>query len=444
MTGTCCSSTPTTDGISDWNLSSNIVKHISSGMQCASGSSLRPPDAGAIRIYVGNNVWIDLNRDKYYGANGYGPGFFSGAFSTYASCQDLSIVNNTVDLTKGAGPALLLFGAGSNGTTTIGEGLNFSNNALTMSYAATTIDPISVLYSLCGQLIAAYPANPADACFTANNYVPMLNSSFQRAGSPAWAMTGNVIVGGTYITGAFGTPGGNYPTYADLTQSQISTIASTFPPGNTFVPGASIAARQAAVKWDPVAFTTVASSYNSGSAGANIQSIYAAAGIVQNISVTPSTAALQFNYSAPDSRACSVDISPDGANWTRTTDGGGPSVRSLVVSNLTAGTAYQYRIMCYFDQQALYEFLPKQITSGTVATMLAANRTIQIAYQLPAGATQASITFTPIAGSPITQSCASSPCAITLGTGSYTRTITFQAANGTAVGAPSLVALTIQ
>jgi hypothetical protein len=93
---------------------------------------------------------------------------------------------------------------------------------------------------------------------------------------------------------------------------------------------------------------------------------------VTNIQITPSATSVQFNYLAPDSRACSVDLSPDGISWNRTTDKGGPTARILSVApgSLAPNWNYQYRIMCYFDQSAQYEFLPDQITSGSFLTPL--------------------------------------------------------------------------
>jgi hypothetical protein len=40
----------------------------------------------------------------------------------------------------------------------------------------------------------------------------------------------------------------------------------------------------------------------------------------------------------------------------------------LSIRGLGPGSSYQYRIMCYFDQSAQYEFQPDQITTGTFTT----------------------------------------------------------------------------
>jgi hypothetical protein len=158
------------------------------------------------------------------------------------------------------------------------------------------------------------------------------------------------------------------PAWTDITQSELNQIAASFPPGNIFPPGATMAARETAVNWNPVTYQIVPSAWNPGNIGADVEAITSATGTVTNIVVTPATTSVQFAYTAPDTRSCYVDVSPDGVNWTRTQDAGGAVNRSLHVGNLAQGTTYQYRLMCYFDQSAQYEFLAHQITSGTLVT----------------------------------------------------------------------------
>lgn len=346
-------------GIQDWNVSNNTFKHVSSGIQCAAGGALQPPDLGARYIQWSNNLFWDLNRDLY---NDGGGGFFSGAFSMNASCQDVGIFNNTVALTKGQGPALLLFGSPDAGTTGLGEGLSFRNNVLFTSLTTGSLE--NVFYSICGQQISSHPASPADTCVVpgTTTYTQMLNGSFLQAGSsvvPNWVMQNNIIVGGVN-TGAA-------PTYTDLTQTQINTIAAAFPTGspvNQFVAGATLALRQAAINWDATTYRSNLSSYNDGSQGANIDIINSTSGVVTGINISMSANGAVFSYTAPDTRACIVDTSTDsGVTWTRTTDSGGAQARNLLISGLFA--TFQYRLMCYMNQTATFEFQPNQITNGT-------------------------------------------------------------------------------
>jgi len=119
---------------------------------------------------------------------------------------------------------------------------------------------------------------------------------------------------------------------------------------------------------NPNPYAIVPSFYNPGNIGANVTTVNQATGVVQGISVNNGPTSLTFSYAAPDTRACSVDISSDGIAWVRMTDSGGAFSRSLTFTGLNANTTYRYRIMCYFDQSPQYEFLPNQITSGSFLT----------------------------------------------------------------------------
>lgn len=346
---------PYSTGSQDIAIRNNIFKHISSGFQCAGAGAAGPPDSPvAARIEVSNNLFLDLNRDLY---NDGGGGLFSGPFSSYPGCEDLNIHNNTVGLTLGTGPAPFLMG----GESVMGEGLNYTNNEVHLSVGYTP-----VLYTVCGQVVASHPANPATVCPsgpTATNYIQMLNTSYMHQGptiTPSWNFTNNVFIGALTNYGL--------PAWTDITQGALDQIAANFPPGNIFPTGATMAAREAAVNWDPVTYQIVPSVWNPGNIGADVDAITSATGTVTNIVVTPAAASVQFAYTAPDTRACYVDVSPDGVSWTRTQDAGGAVNRSLSVGNLAQGSTYQYRLMCYFDQSAQYEFLANQITSGSFLT----------------------------------------------------------------------------
>jgi len=336
-------------------LSSPATTHFA-GFQCAGGGAQQPPDTPVTaRIEVFNNLWLDLNRDLY---NNGGGGLDSGPFSTYPGCEDLNIHGNTVDLTLGSGPALLEMGAASNGQSVMGEGLNFSDNEMNLS-----LNGLDVFYAICGQITPSHPAVPSTACWSpTTTWEQMLNTSFMHAGAtitPSWTVTNNVIIGAKTKRGG---------SWTDIDQATMNTIAAAFPPGNIFPTGATMAARQAAVNWNPPTYRILASSWNPGNIGADTDAITAATGTVGNISVQPSAGSVQISYTAPDSRACYTDLSPDGASWTRSEDTAGALNRVLTIGGLMSSTVYQYRLMCYSDQSAQYEYLPGQITAGSFKT----------------------------------------------------------------------------
>jgi len=354
---------PFSTGTQDISIRNSIFKHLSSGFQCAGGGAAQPPDSPtAARIEVFNNLWLDLNRDLY---NNVGGGLFSGPFSSYPGCEDMNIHQNTVDLTLGTGPALFLMGSAAGGASVMGEGLNFTNNVMHLS-----LNALDALATVCGQIVASHPANPATACSggaTGTTYQQMLNTSYIHAGSSivgSWNFTNNVVIGALTKRGS--------SAWTDIDQPTLSGIAANFPPGNIFPTGPTMAARRAAVNWDPVTYRITPSVWNPGNIGANVDLVTSATGTVTNILVAPTATSVQFTYLAPDTRACSVDLSPDGISWTRTTDKGGPTARTLSIlpGSLAPNWNYQYRVMCYFDQSAQYEFLPDQITSGSFMTPL--------------------------------------------------------------------------
>ena len=351
---------PFSTGTQDIEITNNIFKHLSAGFQCAGGGAQQPPDSPtAARIEVFNNLWLDLNRGLY---NNGGGGLFSGPFSSYPGCEDLNIHRNTVDLTLGTGPALFLMGTAANGASVMGEGLNFSENEMHLS-----LNALDALSTVCGQIAASHPASPATLCSggtTGTTYTQMLNTSYLHAASPitpSWNFTGNVIIGALTIRGL--------SAWTDIDQATLNGIAANFPPGNIFPTGATMAARNAAVNWDPVTYRIVPSAWNPGNIGADVDAITSATGTVTNIAVTPAATSVQFAYTAPDTRACYADVSPDGVSWTRSQDAEGATSRTLTITALTAGASYQYRLMCYSDQSAQYEYLANQITSGAVTTL---------------------------------------------------------------------------
>lgn len=435
---------PVSNGVQDFSLTNNIFRHIPSGFSCGGSGLNGPPDAQmSARVAVANNLWIDLNRYRY--SNGTNGGLWSGQMQDNPGCEDLSIRNNTVGLTAGTFPGILYIG-GSNvpGTEALTEGFEYKNNVVTMSQSTSG----DVFWTSGGQNVPSHPAVPANAnsCIGSGcpSYVDGLNAGFVRIGStivPNWLVSSNTVVGGQVNTCASPTA----PCPTDMTPSQINSISANWPGGsNVFPIETSLAARLAAINWNPVTFRTTASLCNAGNNGANVDAINQAVGVAQNVSVNYAPTSLLFTYTAPDARACSVDTSPDGTTWTRFTDSGGATSRSLTATGLSFSTAYQYRLMCYFDQSTSQEFLSSQVTSGTIATASGTTRTLQFAYTLPSGATKASVSLQPVSGSPVVTACGASPCAISVATGVYKTTTTYQTSGSAQVGPLNVSSLTVQ
>lgn len=148
------------------------------------------------------------------------------------------------------------------------------------------------------------------------------------------------------------------------------------PAGDLYPPGNTMAARQAAAGLLGIAtkdMRVTPTAYNfSGAVGADIQGLITKLGIVKNIAASPRATSIQFTYTAPDSSACSVDTSPDGVTWTRTTDSGGARDRTLLVTELPSRTSISYRVMCYYSQSSPWFSFPSELsnmaTEGTIST----------------------------------------------------------------------------
>jgi hypothetical protein len=454
---------PYSTGTQDINISSNVFKHLSSGFDLAGGgTSPGPPDAPqASRIAITNNLWLDLNRDIY---NNGGGGLASGAFSTYPMGSDINFSNNTLGLTKGSGPSLLYVGGASLPQTTVmGEGLVYSNNVVLASLGGA-----DVIASIDGGQNAAYsnfPTNPTvpagvAAPSPAGTWEAYLDGNFIHTGAsvtPSWSMGNNVLIGAVNNRAGGG--------WVDASRSDISSyLQSLWPASDTTSRfpcssidthcsgGTTLASRLTAVGWSPTMnlaggnpnpYAIVPGIYNPGNVGANVTTVNQATGVVQAILVNKGPTSVTFSYAAPDIRACSVDVSPDGMTWSRMTDSGGAFSRSQTFTGLAPNTTYQYRIMCYFDQSAAYEFLSSQITSGSVTTAANIATTVFQTFTLPPGASKAVFAFAAPDGTTVHQTCSSSPCSVNLSSGSWTRTLAFETDDSVAVGTTSATRINV-
>ncbi len=356
------------DGISDINVTSNIVRHGRTGIACSGGS---PMDNGGNtvdgemvrRVSITNNLMYDLGRWKYCDPVNC-PSLGSYYFENRPGCQDLTIRNNTASPTYGDMPAWLYVGGGG----LLSNYLDFENNVLFFSQG-----PVAG-----GTAWGDWPPNNVSGhdiqpSVNYNNggnappFVATLNSSFVHTAAqvtPNYVWQDNIAIGGW--TGQQGS-------VVDLTEAQLSSYAANAPSADTFPSGNSMWNRAAAAGFPGAQnndFTPAAGI----TAGVNYSQLTAEQGLTTGIAPpVPSETTALFAYTAPDGRACAVDVSADGSLWNRTMDPGGAQTRSVTVSGLRASTQYQYRILCYYEQVndgVLYtDYTADQTTDGSFMTL---------------------------------------------------------------------------
>ena len=354
------------DGISDVDIESNIVRHGRTGITCGGTS---PMDNGGNqmdgeitrRVTITNNLMFDLGRWKYCDTVNC-PSLGSFYFENRPGCQDLVIRNNTAGLDYGDMPVWLYVGGGTN----LSNYIAFENNVLFFSDGPVAGG--SVWGDWPPNVVSNHDIHPA---VTYNNggssppFVGTLNSSFIHTAAtvtPNYVWQNNVAIGGWT---------GQQNAQVDLTQAQLSQYAANSPP-DVFPPGNSTAARANAAGL-PNALTNNLQSVPPASVGVDFDKLTVDQGLTTGIAPPKAeTSGAQFSYTAPDSRACAVDVSGDGANWVRTMDAGGDRSRSVSVSGLSPGMQYHYRILCYYEQVndgVLYtDYTSDQITNGTFST----------------------------------------------------------------------------
>lgn len=163
---------------------------------------------------------------------------------------------------------------------------------------------------------------------------------------------------------------------SDMDMMTCLTASATMPAGDVYAPGPNTAARMAAagiVNGALSDYHCKTPSLTACVAGANVDTLEADLGIVSHISTSTVGTTFTISYLAPDSKGCSVDISPDqGIGWMRKADTPGERQRSVVLDGLAPNTSYQYRVLCYFDQTPDWFAFPSDTsnltTSGTFTT----------------------------------------------------------------------------
>ncbi len=435
-------------GITDVTIRSNIIRHGREGVNCM---GISPSDNGlgdldpqiTSRVSITNNLMYDLGRSLYCDYISC-PGFQSPYFVIRPGCQNVTIRNNTGGIMKGDMPVWFYIGGG----TALGSLLDFEDNILYLSAGASTGSPNVYWGGVVGDWPltgytghevtpgASYSIDFDPTFTTVPNFKGFMDETFVNIGASvtqgAYTWKNNLVVGGY---------GGAYGMSTDLTQAQVQSMAAKMPPGDTYIPGNTIAAREAAIGFaNPAAWNyqiLTPNAYTAGGQGVDYTQLYSDAGYVTGVQpLLLMPGAVQFVYTAPDSKTCSVDVSPDGVNWSRSTDSGGLRARTLVVSGLTARAVYQYRILCYFEQVndgVLYtEYTPDQITDGSFTTLSNGVGRIFLQFRASAvpNASTVGVVLQPVSGAPITQTCTNSPCGFSAPVGDYAMTLTYYDATG--------------
>jgi hypothetical protein len=431
---------PGNDGLSDIKIESNIISHGRSGIDCSSGNSIdnngvATEPAAAKRVQITNNLMFDLGRWKYCDTAVGCPGLGSFYFSNYPGCQDLVIENNTAGPSYGDIPSFFFLGGGQ----MLSNYLSFQRNVLYLSKglggggAAFGDWPANTVRNHDVRPAPVYDNNSSPS----PNFKTNLDATFVNAAdsvTPSYTWKQNVIIGGWKDTNQ------TLAGAVDLTSSELQAYAAKMPSGDSYPPGNTISQREQQLNLiNTSGFNfqiSLPSSYSPGNRGVDYNKLYSDQGLVTGIQppqLSGTTAV--FQYTAPDSRGCVVDVGQAGS-WIRTADQGGGQQRLVEVDNLQQNTTYNYRIICYYKQVndgVLYtDFLADQITDGTfsLARPRRVRASIPFSLSTVASAAQVTVTLTPQTGLPITATCSISPCTLMVDSGDYTLTLQYRNAAG--------------
>ena len=359
-----------TSGNADWLITDNVIRHGATLFTCMGirpWDNIGPPDnAVNRRIRFTNNLAYDLGRYKYSQMNS--PSLLSGIVEMLPACEDVTIDHNTIGQSNYASNGGIIYypsieALGGSGTFL--EGHFFTDNVFYFNAGLSTGTSGIALVDT-GNVNPSQPAVPA---VTGGSY----SSILQSAGGATWER--NVVIGGNSTTDGVH--------FTDLTNEDIRTYSQLMPHGDIWVPGNTQVEREtnAGLNAD---WSLGVTAYSTGDAGANLNAITSATGVVSDINIILSSSSVQFSYLAPDTRSCSLDTSRDGSTWTRIEDAGGLRPRQVRASGLIPSSTYQYRLMCYFDQTNDLEFAGDRITTGVFTTLGTEHVTVPIAFDLSA------------------------------------------------------------
>jgi hypothetical protein len=361
-----------------------------------------------------------------------GPGVSSHP-STPIGNYNTAIVNYASWLASTAGYTAATANLGMQGVSVISPGSGYPASG-SLNFSNCTSAPAGFFSAISGAITGAYGVGQGVAgAFTSFgsgcNPASMTASASTAGGgsgallrphyglTPAYTWQGNVNIC-TYFNGVEMGPGQCLP------KGGLSLI-STMPANDSYPPGPTLAQRLSAAGLANAAagdYRCTTTAYNSCAAGANINQLESDQGIVSRIETNIAATSASISYLAPDLRACSVDISPDGNSWTRNTYSGTQRQQSIVFNGLSPATAYQYRVICYFDQSegmgAGWFSFPSDpsnlATSGTFTTLAASAANVSFPFTLAqfTGSTSTAITITALDGTQQTHTCTASPCTL--------------------------------
>jgi hypothetical protein len=322
-------------GIRDQTFRHNTIRASCAGLyiggQSELGGSTQKQPPLARNFLIENNLFDDIDGTKYTtNTTGALAGNIGSLLNTTYGLESVTMRRNSLRRSRGAFPAVF-FG------TTPGAQLRFTDNLISLAAGGATSE--SSFFAASNALIAEFPGAP-----------PVTNTAGNFAASLATAVggvtvTGNVLIGARKLSGV-------WPGTADLSSAEMTTIASGWPGGNTFVAGANEAARETAAGLMVDGDLTYASAHK-GSAGADLEALAREQGALRNVRIFPTSSQVVVHWTAPDAFACTVDRSTNGgATWTRATASGGAMEQSITFS-ATSATVYQLRVICAVETQIL-------------------------------------------------------------------------------------------
>ncbi len=314
---------------------------------CTNGSAPCAPPS--VRFWFHNNLAWDINGWKYAAYNpspstAGGPGLGWVLGSGGEATEDAVWDHNTFFNQLGSLPVWLDWDEYPS------EGFTFTNNV----FGVTGIPTQRTHGTLSGNIAVQNCANAGDKAF--------MDCAFTSGpGNTSYNFSGNVIMGLYSDAGA--SPGGQIP--ASTLTSLFGSLTNT----NATVAGANVPATLGSMKWFNNDITSQAPDFHlrndspfiaghnpytqSGDAGVSMDVLNTDQGLLAIVGVPSqaiTTSAATISYVAPNSGTCYIDYSSTDTNviasFTRKTDSAIGRVRNTLLSGLSSGTTYYYRVEC--------------------------------------------------------------------------------------------------
>ena len=410
-------------------------------------------DAGGFRddtiiVFPGNGQLAGLNMSNNIFPLGESENSIFGAYGQYEACAEplagacshpqaplpLSAVMAPIPtIQSAAGYTDGAPGAGMQGVSIISGGTGYTNGG-SLSFTNCSINPVGTYGVVTGTITSTIPMTSFGVCLSSAMTVGASGGTGAVL-RPHYGLTPNYTWGGNY---GFCT---QYQ-YGEATAADCAYTSSFMPSTDYYAYGNTTSSRAITVGLANVAngdLRCTATSFQSCYAGANFAKLEGDLGLTSQISVQASSTSLAFNYVSPDSTGCFVDISTNGVNWTRESDSGGVRSRSLVFNGLATSTVYQYRILCYTEQDPTTwleypEDTSNLTTDGTVSTLAATVKPVPFAFNLAnfSGATAYVATMTAPDGAVYTSSGTVSPITVSVPAGDYSTVFSY-VKNSTAI-----------